>query len=166
MYAQSNDNYYPGFDATGAIVDATVEYRYQVLLDGNFFMGEYMISPAETKTEWTTGTVTSANYSFAMLDIDASGGRAEEWSQTDNTLAPVMSDRNTGTDAHANVDSIHGDVSPGDWRGRVAWNDNHVSFDITHELETQYGSSGTLNKLDNLFEAAGTDDAMMIHSGN
>ena len=31
MYAQGNNSYYPGLDNTGAIVDATVEYRFKVL---------------------------------------------------------------------------------------------------------------------------------------
>ncbi|MCC6680860.1 MAG: type II secretion system protein [Phycisphaeraceae bacterium] len=163
MYAQGNGGYYPGLDDQGNIVDVTVENRYQILLDNQFFTGEYMISPVESRLEWTTGTVTSQNYSFALLKIDA-GGRYDEWKETLNSTAAVISDRNTGSDTQTNVSSIHTD--PGDWRGTVTWNDNHTTFETTHKLsDTQYGS-GPVNKLDNLFEPAGDDDAYMIYSGD
>ncbi len=171
MYAQSNRMYFPGRDRNGSIVDANVEYRFQRLLEGNYFTGEYAISPSEIKAVWTTGTVTSANYSYAMLDIDAGpGGRYNEWRDTLNTEAPAIADRNTGTDAAANVESIWS-PHPGDWRGSVAYNDNHVVFETTHVPLTRYTPDGvewydtSVNNADNLFAADSPDDAMMIHSG-
>lgn len=165
IFSQGNGQWYPGFDKHGTILDATVEGRYQIILNAAYFGGEYMISPRENKVTWTTGPVTSANYSFAMLDIDAGGGRAAEWRQTLNQHAVVLSDRNIGSDAHGNVDSLH-QQKPGSWQGSVGWNDNHVRFESSHELaNTQYGAA-TPNPLDNLFEDAGGDDAYMIYTGD
>ena len=172
MYSQGNSGYYPGLDDRGNLIDATVEYRFQQLLDGNYFTGEYAISHAENKAAWTTGTVTSENYSYAMLDIDAGpGGRRNEWRDILNPNAVAISDRNTGNDATANVQSAHLDT-PGEWRGQVAYNDNHVVFETTHVLPTGYtvfdqdGHSSILqHKTDNLFASDSPDDALMIHSG-
>lgn len=175
MYSQGNGAYYPGLDEKGGLIDATTEGRLQLLLEANYFTGEYMISPNETKTAWTTGKVTSANYSYAMPDIDAGpGGRLREWRDTLNTEAVGLSDRNTGTDADANVQSIHM-ADPGEWRGSVAWNDNHVVFETTHILETRNGlryeatdverANKPINPADNLFASDSPDDALMIHSG-
>ena len=164
MYSQSNRTKYPGIGEDGDIVDASVEYRFQELLEGNYFTGEYAISPAETKTVWTTGKVTSANYSYAMLDIDGEeGGRTYEWQDTINDEAVVMSDRNTGPDAAAKVQSLHSD-EPGEWEGSVVYNDNHVRVESTHILPTKYGPAA-LNPADNLFASDSPDDALMIHSG-
>lgn len=169
MYAQSNNNWFPGFDRFGDVLDASVEYRYQVLLENNFFTGEYMMSPSEDKTEWTTGPVTSANYSFAMLDINAPGERAMEWRETLNTEAALMSDRNTGRDARDHVSSVHTDTDSGDWRGSVAWGDNHTAFSTTHLLDTKYGQGPSITG-DNLFEdpddSTAGSNAYMIYSGD
>src|SRR5690606_29173927 len=74
IYAQSNNSYYPGMTSKGAIVqddnktDGTGNTlasgdggepaaRYAILFRGNYFTGEYAVSPAESATAWTTGTV-------------------------------------------------------------------------------------------------------------
>lgn len=165
MYAQGNKSNFPGLGKEGEVVNMTVEHRFWILLDSNFFTGEYAISPVETKTEWTTDVVTTAHYSYAMLDADSGGERASEWKETLNTLAPAMSDRNTGRDVMSHVSSIHGRVDDGHWRGSVAWNDNHVEFETTHRLETKYGK-GPEHADDNLFASDRDDDALMIYSGS
>lgn len=172
MYAQGNGGYYPGLDPDGQIIDATIEYRFQQLLEGNYFTGEYVISLSETKTPWNTGPVTSEHYSYAMLDIDAvPGGRFNEWRDTLNSQAPVLSDRNIGSDATANSQSVHTDTSV-DWRGAVAYNDNSTAFETTHVLPTGFtvfdedGNASILqHQADNLFVSDSPDDALMIHSG-
>lgn len=172
MYSQGNGGYYPGLDNKGNLIDATVEYRFQQLLDANYFTGEYAISPAENKSVWATGTVTSEHYSYAMSDIDAGpGGRINEWKDTLNTQAVTLSDRNIGSDTDTNVESLHNNT-PGDWFGAVAYNDNHVVFETTHILPTGYtifddaGEPSILqHAADNLFASDSADDAMMIHSG-
>ena len=172
-YAQNNGEYYPGLDATGAIVDATVEGRFQILLEQAFFTGDYATSPAETgKVDWTTAKVTSANYSYAMLQIahPRRGKRIKEWKDTINTEAIVVSDRRIG--AKGNYYSVH--VKPprsgNDWRGSVAHNDNSVNFESSLVVEnTRYGTGPVIAK-DDLFEpdatiGTGNDDALMIHTG-
>ena len=165
VYAQNNGNWYPGFDRAGNMVDASVEYRYKVLLDANLITGDYLLSPTETKTEWTTGPVTRDNYSFAMLDVDAPGERAKEWQETLHAEAALLSDRNTGSDTGSHISSVHTTTNKGDWRGSIAWGDNHTAFSTTHLLNTQYGSAPPLTN-DNLFEDAGGYDAMMIYTGD
>lgn len=190
MYAQGNNDHFPGLNPDGSDAHLAVEERFQILLDGNYFTGDYLVSPAEVKTAWTTGQVTSANYSYAMLQISAADGRRAEWSQTLNTQAVALSDRLVGTAAAplsifarsvqnvprrvTNLRSLscwwdgcysHSGYSGPGWRGSVAYNDNHVVFENTHILETRYGG-GPLNRADDLFRAAGGDDALMVHSGN
>jgi len=169
VYAHGNNGYYPGFDSSGQEVDLTVEARFQVLLDNQFLTAEYVISPQEMLTPWTPGTaLTSDNYSYAMLQVAGSAARGEEWRDTINSHAPILTDRNIGPDAHANAQSIWA-PAPGQWLGCVAWNDNHVTFEATHIMsETQYGSSPQWRN-DNLFlngdAGPAGDDAYMIHSG-
>lgn len=166
-HSQNNGGYYPGIDSSSFPVDLTVEGRYAELLDLNYFSGDVLISPSETKTVWQSGPVTTANYSHALLDISDPGPRRSAWSNyyIGALPAPVISDRNTGTSGAAqDVMSIHTGY-PGDWRGSVGFNDGHATFENYHELQTQYGS-GPVKPNDNLFEMAGDDDAMMIYTGD
>lgn len=176
MYAQGNKSKFPGLNADGTDGDLSVENRFAIMLRNNYFTGEYAISPSEAKTAWTTGPVTSAHYSYAMLQIPPEGGRRTEWSETLNTEAAVVGDRNLGTAAAPSSVWSH----PGDpWRGSVLWNDNHVGFESTHVVRTNYGGYSahlpdgtkqyvgpTNNPSDHLFDAAGVSDALLIHSGN
>lgn len=167
----------------------TVEARYWIMLDGGFFTPEYAISPSENDsrvTEYDPGTGrhsnpvvwdnTTRHFSYAMLSIDGTpgrpptaAGRAYEWTQTLNTNAIVVSDRNTGSNAMAGVQSIHTQTR-GDWKGTVLWNDNHVGFEQGQYFETRYGTGSYRDPptytRDNLFEAAADDDAYMIHQGD
>jgi type II secretory pathway pseudopilin PulG len=167
LYAQGNGAYYPGFDKDGNVVDLTVEYRFRELLEDNYFTGEYAISPSETLHPWTQGPVSTANYSYAMLQVDVpvAGGRRVEWRETTNKLAPVLSDRAIPNGSGA-IKSLHTNPAPGvtEWRGSVAWNDDHVTFENVTSLTTQYGS--TDNKNDDLFTAASDSDAWMIYTGS
>ena len=166
-HSQNNGGYYPGIDSSSLSVDLTVEGRYAELLDMNYFSGDVLISPSETKTLWQNGPVTTANYSHALLDISDPGPRRSAWSiyHTGGLPAPVISDRNTGTSGAAHdVMSIHTGY-PGDWAGSVGFNDGSATFENYHELQPRYGS-GPVYPNDNLFEMAGDDDAMMIYTGD
>ena len=159
MYAYDNHGYYPGFNAEGEPEALSVEERFRLLLDGDYFAPDYLVSPSERRRPWESGLLTSEHYSFAMLQVPEAGGRYDEWRETLNARAAILADRNTGT---ANQpDSIH---IRGEWRGGVAWNDNHVGFETTHIHDTNYG--GVDNRDDHIFRAAGDDDAYLIHSGN
>lgn len=174
VHAQGNNGWFAGLDNHGN-GDPTVEQRYQILLDGSYFTGDYAISPMETRPTWKPGSVvTSSNYSFAMLQLNPGASfdpgkplvdgtphaRRKEWRDTINTEAPVITDRNTGTPAAP--DSIHGSAS-GHWRGSVGYNDNHVVFETTHIIPKTVYSTVT-HSSDHLFEASGGDDALMIFS--
>ena len=172
MYARSNRSQYPGISPKREVVAPTVEERFRILLEGGYFTADYAISPVERKEMWTTGEVTSANYSYAMLDItngDEKAKRTCEWKENLNALAAVMGDRNVGEDGEGKVQSIHEKSKPGAWRGSVAWNDNHVVYESTHVLKTKFGKSRE-NVADNLFVAdsdgpGGSCDALWIYSG-
>jgi hypothetical protein len=165
--AQSNSRHFVGLDRNGDPIDVTVENRFRILLDANYFTGDYAISPSEAgKTPWQHGmTVTSDNYSYAMLEVIDPGGRRTEWAETLNTEAAAIADRNADpAGSVSNPYSVH--TGPGGgWRGSVAYNDNHVVFERHHVLPTtRYGRHQ--HRDDHLFEATGPDDALMIYEGD
>ena len=197
-YANSNKNNFAGLDSRGDVLAAslantgstgqnggTVEARYWIMLNGDYFTPEYAISPAEVKSmteyeEPTTGTTAieftlagTKNYSYAFLKIAPTSGtnlapstvdaqRFAEWKQTLNTQAVVVSDRNVGTGTADNtLQSIHTDEA-GQWSGSVLWNDNHVAFENGGaKFETKYGT-GPLNDLDT---AANNDQLFVGNDG-
>jgi len=153
------------------------------LLEGNYVTPMYIISPAETLAEWQPDTpLTAANYSYAMLHVNPEdervGQRINEWRDTANSLAAILSDRNIHADGDPNAAQSVWTTNPGEWRGAVVWNDNHVDHLETSVLDqTQYGQSAAFTT-DSLFldgdavevsdptkRAAAGDDALMIHSG-
>ncbi|MFK7788636.1 MAG: hypothetical protein AB8C95_03955 [Phycisphaeraceae bacterium] len=181
-FANSNKEFFPGLAPDGSedtqVLDwreegiplmqagLSIDQRFAILLHGDYFTPEYAISPGENDPNikpWPgEGTITTGHYSYAMLQIPAEGGRRDEWKQTLNSQAIVMSDRNTGT--LTSPSSIH--VDSGDaWAGSVLWNDSHVGFESTDEFETKY-NGGDLNEADRLFPSTDTYNALMIHSGN
>ena len=200
MYSQSNKTIYPGFDSTGSARDgdardlksaniggervgAFTQGKFEVLLDGNYFTGDYAISPAETKTAWTTDVVETENYSYAMLHTRHFGvgqnyaalwKRAEEWRDTLNTEAVVIADRDTNdSTALPDVESLWTEEGSQEWRGSTGWNDNHVVFETTQTLTTKYGN-GENHDEDELFDNSDRtgdppdeqDDAVLRYEAN
>jgi hypothetical protein len=165
LYSQDNNGYYPGLDSQGQIVNISVEYRFLKLLDANFFTGEYLISPQDKKIEWKRGPLMTANYSYALLDVDAPGQRATEWRDSGNAAAAIVSDRAIDNGS-GSIRSIHTRPKPAvdEWRGSIAWNDNHVSFESDQTVATKYGTA--VMEQDDLFKASSGDDACMIYSGS
>lgn len=203
-----NDGFFPGLDSKGkvAIVAPTAVGKYggttigspmnvvALMLNANAFTPEYVINPADTAAAavTTSGSVvynaTTKNYSYAMLDLGIVGSattnsaidvvRGQEWKETLNTSAIILSDKNTGGVAGAGTNTAGTDISSpwteiekGDWRGGVVRNDNSTSFETQPFFaQTKYGS-GASNTSDHLFLAAGsaantTGDAAMIVSAN
>jgi predicted Zn finger-like uncharacterized protein len=188
-FAQGNktptgDGFYPGLDRNGntltdpltGVYTANPDgrdpaYRYALML-GMYFTPDYMISPMDggTKTPAWGGQLTSANYSYAMLDISESArGRRGEWKETINSSAVVLSDRNTGS---PNAPSSIWSGTPGEWEGTVTMNDGSATwltyFDMTTGLpapivqNTRY-ADGPINTTDDLFkDETNGDDALMI----
>ena len=194
MFSQDNrlpgqDGYFPGLDEHGNVVPdgASTGYsgdgtqpgaRFWMLIEGNHFTPEYLISPADPpRVKYPVAAVGDpvlpANYSYAALGLAASRSADEraEWSETLNSSAIVLSDRAIGT-VRADIRSVWGEYrsgsistgGPGDWQGTIVRNDNSTSFEMTPEFaDTQYGK-GTVNPLDHLFEDdAAADDAYLVH---
>jgi prepilin-type N-terminal cleavage/methylation domain-containing protein len=185
MFAQGNQSRFPGLDGQGRLAPiptgsttagGSVETRFLLLLVGNYFTGDYAISPSESgKTAWTSTAVdiTTTRFSYAMLQLTDTNtaaaqpdgvhqGRRNEWSETLNTEAPALTDRNRGTDETTNAFSVHTAVGQG-WRGSVAYNDNHVVFESTAILRTRYSTGPVMQNnnipTDNLFSNQTTNPA-------
>ncbi|MEX0775857.1 MAG: DUF4190 domain-containing protein [Phycisphaeraceae bacterium] len=166
LYAQGNNEYYPGLDSVGNPQNASVPERFEVLMQHNFFTPDYALSPSEndpTMAKYSGGTVTPSNYSYSMLSLADAGRRREEWKATTNSQAAIVSDRNMGGPTPQRYESIH-TSRPGDWRGSVGWNDAHAEFMTSAFMpNTNYGSTTHTN--DDLFSAASADDALLVHEG-
>jgi len=188
IFAQSNNSYYPGLSGEGFDVFATnsdqditgspdpgtfTETRLRELYDDLYFSGEFLISPSEEKTIFGRSTVgatvndplTTNHYSYALLQIVETGDRRDEWNNTVNAKAAVVSDRALSNGSGA-IKSVHTNPKPNEteWAGSVGWNDNHVSFESSYELDTTY--TKTDNALDHLFQIAGSSDAGMSYSSS
>ena len=169
----------PNYANAGTRDGAAVSARFQILLNGGFIPGAYLISPGETRTDmeaWVDGAgdtnnggliVGSGNhyYSYALPQIGGPGfgapadeGRRAEWTSELNSQAPIVSDRLVATAGGPPIvigdpgshRSIWSD-SPGEWGGSVTFNDNHTSYFASSVLNnTQYGTN-PVNPTDNLF---------------
>lgn len=207
VYAGGNKERMPGTDSKGFIAfdldgpndnslatsihGATVAGRYWLMLDNNQFTGEYLISPSETKTVWTTDNPTDIgtnNYSFALLNIDSGqtvnattpvrpnqSGRAREWKQSINTQAVLIGDRarlpggtgNTNGD-HDTLYSIHTSEDDEKWAGSIGRGDGSASFENENALDTKYGSGENI-EADRLFtrtDAGGTEFDVTSNTAN
>lgn len=164
-WANSNKEFFPGMDSRGNIIENsledtgnsgdgdTAEARYWLMMNGDFFTPGYALNPVDTRAveavstqRGPMGTVTHDNYSYAMLDIAGDApDRHSEWSQTLNTQAIVLSDRNCSDLNEEEPFSVWDQEA---WAGHILWNDNHVEYTADPIQETRYGS-GDLNVDDN-----------------
>ena len=185
-FSEGNRGWFAGLETDGvtmtpatdinhsAVEGGYPEARYAILMEADFFTPEYALSPAETneaKEEWdTTSDVTENNFSYAMLKIQNEAnpsGRVSEWRNTINTNAVAVSDRLTGSNATNSASSIWTDIDSGEWRGSVAWNDNHIDFSSTQILTTKFDTGAINDENDNIFvindgSAGNTYDAAMV----
>jgi len=176
IFSQGNKSWYPGVDSSGVILPAAAPAglgdlpitRYRIMMLNDFFTGEYAIAPVETKVPWVVDTTTAPaidNISYAMLQIGlaATSDELDEWKETVNSQAIVISDRIIGPSASEK--SIWTSPTAGaNWRGSVGWNDNHVTFETDFQNHTtKYGNDVLNNADDDLtLDVAGTGDAMMV----
>jgi len=190
LFAQGNNTYFPGMSSNGtpnttaqsgaatpSSAEGSGKYttagRFRLLLDNNYFTGEYAISPIETKTEFTENVPLSTDYfSYAMLDLTntTANTRDEEWRDTINTLAVVVSDRLGAGDSgdSSTYRSIHTPAGvTGDWRGSVGWNDNHVTWETDSVVTTKYGTgqtnSASSTGTDEMFDSSASDQVDSAH---
>lgn len=191
------DGFFPGIDADGTFHDGAQPAgnfvgtpslptnTMALMLNDNLFPPEYCNNPADSDVQPVDFDVNSAigtdNFSYVMIELnDAFPGpppgdekpdrsRADEWKETLNTSAAIISDKNTGANAVVDdqVSSVWTERSSGDWRGGIANNDNSTSFETSPELEqTKYGNNVT-NDIDNIFLEDGDNpdgdaDAAMV----
>lgn len=189
LYAQGNNDWYPGVDAQGKEQQATKKTANSIgsgkltgyhpgarivpLLNGNFFTPDYAISPLDKeKSPAKNGQdISSSNYSWAMLRLsdEKATGRRSEWHCTINSQAAAVADRNTaakaGKDARSILDGDNG------WQGTIAWNDNHVEIVRSNVQRTSFGQA-QVGK-DDLFAddkddngKTGNDAAMVYHDAS
>ncbi len=177
LHAHANNQWYPGFDGRRFIEGgsiwiqsadqhgSTVAGRYAILIDADHLPTTQLISPVDgDKGAWIPNGpqyLGPSSYSYALLQINDDDGleptgsesRRTEWHATASAEAPVLGDRLIADDPDdiATWRSIH-TPRPGQWRGHVAWNDNHVSFEAQPTLtRTRYGPVS--NTADSLFHA-------------
>ena len=167
--------------------------RCAKLIDGSYIASDILVSPSGIKNPWgpnldNNPPVGAAYADYAMQRISnvadtnvawqnssaKTYDSVAEWSETLNSQAPVMGDRNNGENAKANksnggtitgdeakISSVHTNLGKGVWKGSVAWNDNHVTFENSPILETKFGGNA-LQKGDNLF--AGDTEAALTNN--
>ena len=184
-----NDGFFPMLRSDGRVEAAenTMDENYgagsqgqpanavALMLNGNFFTPEYVINPADSAgQEVEVGDdVETTNFSYAFLDLgDISGldttdnlptdrsQARQEWRETLNTQAVILTDLNTGNDDDNERSSVWTEENSGDWRGGIVRNDNSTGFETdSRELsQTKYGNAEA-NTADNIFESnAGTED--------
>ena len=151
---------------SGPTVGAQPSVRFMIMLNGNFFPPEYLISPGETRAdmqEWSpdlgdvnnNGEIVATGnpfYSYALPQLFSPGfgtgsgtldrdvGRRLEWSDTLNTQAVAIADRLLlAPGVMQAIPATHQNIwgeKPGDWSGSITWNDNHVEYTPNSTLET------------------------------
>jgi len=188
MYAQGNRDWYPGLKADGTVwagddperpYEADVDgihpaARLEVMLQADYFEGQYLTSPAEPMVGWQGGPLDPSEYSYALLRLQQNPDhtlrdwpRHKEWKNTANSQAVAISDRNVTGDTDSDGDPAYVQsiwtTAQGDWRGGVGWNDGHVSQETSSLMwNTQYGNGAALEE-DNLFQA---NDASSVSGGS
>jgi prepilin-type N-terminal cleavage/methylation domain-containing protein len=164
FHSKGRSEFYPGLDRSGDVIDVSVEGRFQFLLEKKTLPGETLVSPLDSMDAYTQGTITPQQYSYNMLSIKVKGARRSSWMATGDSGIALLSDRAIDN-GHGTLRSIHTNPKPDidDWKGHVAWDDNHVSFN-ERTVDTRYISGHKIVD-DDLFVAAGKSDALMIHLG-
>ena len=167
QYSQGNKTAFPGLggDEDSGLWGLTpgemrgTNARMAIMWQNNYYTTDFMISPLESLAEAST-QVTTDNYSYSSIKVGGSGStgpqkdRRNEWAMTSSSEGAVIFDRSKAIDAALPSTSIHvttDTTTNTDWRGGIAWNDNHVTFNTSSILErTRYGSK------------AGTDDDLFV----
>ena len=168
LRGHDNNGWYPGYDSSGSMYEPDTDERFEELFKGSYTNGKAAISPSETitKTPWSSGNASSANFSYAMPSLwnltvyfswwnYTALSRNDAWRDDSNSQTPVLSDRAILNSASSSwgfyIKSIHTnpEVSYQDWQGNVAWNDNHVTWESDSQVDTKI--DGNRNNNDDLF---------------
>lgn len=169
----------PGNWTGGSPAGQFAEARWILMMNDDAFTPEYAISPNETQenvNEWEIGGTYNSNdneyissYAMSCLYTNLFGqtpvatGRTGEWRDTANSSAVVVSDRLTAGSigdplTHQSLWSDKG------WKGSITFNDNHVEFSDSSEIEgTKYIKAAAVLP-DNIFaQFSGSEQNVPTH---
>jgi prepilin-type N-terminal cleavage/methylation domain-containing protein len=172
IHSQTNNFYMAGLDTGGAVLTNITQYgtvvtanysasgcdpaaRMFVLLDAKYFSGDLMLNPQDSLVKWSTGEVTTNNFSYGWSRIGTSvnttsldSGRVAEWKDNANSQATFGGDRWVSGIA-AGIRSVW-TTQDNDWKGNIVWGDNHAEYVQTSlNYATRY--LGYANTSDGLF---------------
>jgi prepilin-type N-terminal cleavage/methylation domain-containing protein len=198
IHAQGNKGWYTGIDGAKNIWKSRPrgydmiadmpsgtwpEARFSELIQFNLVTAEYLIHPSEPdpKDVWTESSGLDFdynNFSYALNELGyneqqpkAYGHAREEWKETMNAQAPVVSDRLYRLDGgfanqwkHEHYIGMYssslGKISVG-----LAWNDGHVSRNSSPVFEDTRIDSLT-NSFDNIFSRGHDAQEGNVQSGD
>lgn len=194
LYSNSNNGYYPGYNSDGtddfapiaatvtdfganALTDDDLSKVYAILLTGEYFTPEYIVSPADMLTPLNGSSISAAVkptidntvYSYAFLDMNNSPSeRRFQWKDANGSQAPIVADPSSDIRPLPFV-TYHSDVpAPGnsdlDYEGNIGWNDNHVTFEeagLFGAGTLQLGEKQNANSV-NPFKTQAGDDVKFI----
>lgn len=202
LYSNSNNTFYPSYDtdgsnnlgvtpttATATEWACTAEFGvddlsepYAIMLTGEFFTSNYIVSPSDSITpEKTAGALkgklkpgaaaAGGSYSYALLDAaTADEDRRKEWKDSNNSQAAIVSDpsskiRDDLTNVTYHSDDLDAAGTATGYEGNVAWNDNHVTFENDGTFEAGTSKMGsTTNENDILpWETQVANNAFFIY---
>jgi|GEM_PF-415363 len=165
------------WNSNGAQAGSRVQARFCLILEYDLIPPEYIVSPAEKRTfgkEWDGINTFSGNnkfHSYSLPQIQspggarAGGGRFVEWSDSASSQAVTISDRihnspnNQGGPFDrfnlSTYESVWTAKEGGGWEGSVAFNDNHVIFSNTPEVDNTGYINIRNSQPDNLFVNGG-----------
>lgn len=154
--------------------------RFAIMLNSGLVTPEYIINPMDsfveanaTSNNQLTFTGANENFSYATLVTEDSTGatkyiRRNDWKETVNNSAIVISDRNTGSGTtEADTESVWTDQGSGLWQGTMTRNDGSTAFETSDQnLSTKY-TGGPQLSADSLFAdaddgAAAGEDAQVL----
>lgn len=182
IFSQDNKEWFPGIDASGKgwtptadnlanEFGSTVQARFALLIEGDFFTPDYAIHPNEPNefvnhSPYTLGSgdpFTIEHFSYAMLALSVNDPTnttinqnetthlRREWQQNLNSQSIAISDRLIDAGTFGDPTTYRGVWSErtGDQQWGVVWNDNHTSYENTAVFETKYGQIS--NTADDLY---------------
>jgi prepilin-type N-terminal cleavage/methylation domain-containing protein len=152
-----------------------VEARYAIMLEGSVVDAAILLSPGDTRTDsfkiGTDANVLPDHYSYAMLEIEAGGGRNKVWNSGDvSSVNPIVCDRLTEGTTAATYKSYWSSSSQ-NWIGSVGFGDTHAEFVDSESLADTRFTNATCDP-DDLFKedtggtCAGQNNAVMIQHGS
>lgn len=194
LYSNANNGYYPGYTSDGsddfaaisasvtdfganALTDDDLGKVYAILLTGEYFYPDYIISPSDSivpvtydpKSSAVKPTIDNTMYSYALLDKnDSPSERRIQWKNANGWQAPIVADPSSDIRPLPFV-TYHSEVpAPGnsdfDYEGSIAWNDNHMTFENTGLFRPgtlKLGETANATPV-NPFKATGADDVKFI----